>query len=211
MSSYELDQILKNHSIIEYLKTKGFYPSKQSVNKYSYKCPLPDHQNDIMPSFFVYDKGDRQDFHCFGCKKSGNIINLHHLMENISIKNSIKYLSQGLNIKIDDVINHIVNEINSSLNKEDFTINDDLWHYMMSLSCMTYDFLYKVNKHEEYFKKCEKMYEHVDSMARTNDIKSIEEVKEKIPDMLQHEIIKYNENVFRQEIELVESRIKNEF
>ncbi len=201
MSSYEMEQIFKKHSILDYLKSKDIYPEKTSGNKYIFKCPLPDHKEDNTPSFFVYDKGEKQDFFCYGCKMSGNIINLYQIMEKVSLKKSITRLLQDLNIHVDDVIDHLILEINNSIdNNKD---NDDVWNYLLPMSCMTHNFLVKTFNDIKCFDCCENMYKIVDSFALSNDISSIEKINSDLPEILHKKLLSYNKEKDIKEIKKI--------
>jgi hypothetical protein len=60
--SYEIDLINKKYKITDYLTDRGIKCQSHDNSRYRYKCPLPKHSNDKTPSFFVFDKGDTQDF-----------------------------------------------------------------------------------------------------------------------------------------------------
>lgn len=160
-----LDIIVKSSKITDYLASKGVSWSSHDGNRYRYKCPFPDHQKDNTPSFFVYEKGDRQDFCCFGCKKSGNLIHLISGYEQISIKETIKNLSEGLDIKIDDVLNSLLKEIiiySEQEQKEDK--NEDIIANSIFISSHMHDFLVKVEFNKEDMEIANKVFQLADSL-----------------------------------------------
>jgi|TARA_Y100000310_G_scaffold224912_1_gene226787 hypothetical protein len=86
-----IENIVKTKSIVDYLSNKGIEPSRHLGNKYIYNSPLPQVKGkDSTPSFFVYDKGDRQDFFCYSSKVGGNIITLHSCMSGKGFVESLK-------------------------------------------------------------------------------------------------------------------------
>ena len=92
MSSYAIEQILKNRKITEYLESKHIYPDGPEVNgKLKYLCPI--HDGDTSPSFYVYTKSaDFQNFYCYSCKAKYNIIHLFRDIEKVSLGDAIRSL-----------------------------------------------------------------------------------------------------------------------
>ena len=60
-------------------------------------CPFPDHR-EKTPSFSVSDS--KQVYYCFGCKKSGNIINFLTDYNGMSFVEAIEYLAQRASIPL---------------------------------------------------------------------------------------------------------------
>lgn len=206
MASYEIQQIVKSNSITEYLASRGFYPARSSGNKYVYLCPLPAHRNDTDPSFYVFDKGDKQDFFCYGCKNHGTIINLVQKMEEIPLAAAIKRLSKGLNFDIDNIISHLIKEIINDIELP--STEEDIWSHAMFLASMTHTFLLKVNKDSFEFDLCEKMYKHLDTSLIVNDLVKIQEVEDKLPKKLRTRLLNYNKNKTKEEINNLKKDIK---
>ena len=73
ITKYMIEKIRKDNSIVDFLSEKGHNPEKDYGDKACYICPFPSHE-DTKPSFFVYRTGPHENFYCWGCKKSGDII-----------------------------------------------------------------------------------------------------------------------------------------
>ena len=74
----DLDRVKRDHLIVDELSRRGIRPSRSYGNQVVYRCPLPGH-DDHDPSFTVYR--DTNTFKCYGCDKSGSIIDLVALLE----------------------------------------------------------------------------------------------------------------------------------
>jgi hypothetical protein len=86
-----IENIVRSNSIVDYLSNRGIHPARQMGNKYVYNSPLPQAKgSDSTPSFFVYDKGDHQDFYCYSSKVGGNIITLHSCLSNKKFIDSLR-------------------------------------------------------------------------------------------------------------------------
>lgn len=66
------------------------------------KCPFPDHQEKTA-SFHV--SMDKQLYHCFGCKKGGNVIGFLQSYSGLGFKDSIEYLANRYNIPLPQLTN----------------------------------------------------------------------------------------------------------
>jgi DNA primase len=70
---------------------------KQSGNGYMGRCPFPDHAEKTA-SFSVSQA--KQVYHCFGCKKSGNIFGFLRDYNAMSFPDSIEYLAERASIPL---------------------------------------------------------------------------------------------------------------
>lgn len=61
------------------------------------RCPFPDH-NEKTPSFSV--SASKQVYHCFGCKKQGNIFHYLRDMRGLSFPEAVEYLANKAGIPI---------------------------------------------------------------------------------------------------------------
>jgi DNA primase len=57
------------------------------------RCPLPGHERDREPSFVVYADQDR--YHCFGCRRGGDVIDLVATIEGLPFGAAIAALTGG--------------------------------------------------------------------------------------------------------------------
>ena len=64
-------------------------------------CPFPDHA-EKTPSFSVSE--NKQLYHCFGCKKSGNVITFLETFNGFSFVESIEFLARraGIPLPVDE-------------------------------------------------------------------------------------------------------------
>lgn len=181
--SHELDIINKTYKITDYLLQQGVRWHSFDGQKYKYHCPLPSHRNDKTPSFFVFDKGNCQDYFCFGCKASGYIVQLVAAFEQISTKDALQKLAQGLNIKIDDVIDSIIRDLSIYLNtdtddsEKDETINAQ----SLFISSHMYNFLSRVDFNEEDLQIAEKVFQIADTLIITENIVELEKLSSNLP------------------------------
>ncbi len=68
----------------------GLYADMKKAGRYYWTlCPLPGHA-EKSPSFKV-DR-ERQSFHCFGCGRSGDVINFIQEYKGLSFKEALAYL-----------------------------------------------------------------------------------------------------------------------
>ena len=95
---YVVEAIRKAHSVTGYLSSIGVHPKHEYDGKSIYLCPFPGH-SETKPSFVVYRKDDgHEDFFCFGCHASGDIISLYAKMNDVEWRQAATKLSDGLNI-----------------------------------------------------------------------------------------------------------------
>ena len=73
---------------------------KQSGNGYMGRCPFPDHA-EKTPSFSV--SGAKQVYHCFGCKKSGNIFSFLRDYNGMSFPEAVEYLAERMSIPLPEL------------------------------------------------------------------------------------------------------------
>lgn len=180
MGNYFIEQIAKSHKISEYLSTHGVQPRRDSDGKLVYHCPLPGHSNDNTPSFYVYDKGDHEDYYCFGCKSGGGIVQLVAAMEQISLKDAISKLSHGLGIDMSDVIDHLVREIILVTNGEDNSAETVL-QMVMYISTVCHDYLRRVNFDPVEVEVCDKLHVLCDNLMKSRDRKGIQQIIDLLP------------------------------
>ena len=104
------------NELIEQIRTKidivdiiGEYISLKNQGKNLIGlCPFHDEKT---PSFSV--RKDKQFFHCFGCKKGGNVFNFLMEIEGFSYVEAIKFLAERLNMTLPNINNR-----NESLSEE---------------------------------------------------------------------------------------------
>lgn len=202
MTNYYVQQIQSSHKISDYLTARNIHPRRDSDGKQVYCCPLPGHSNDNTPSFYVYDKIDHEDYHCFGCKSGGSIIQLVSAMENISIRDSISKLSSSLNIDMSDVIDHIVREIIAATGGEDNSAETVL-RMVMYISTICHDYLMRVKFEPSEVEICDKLHMMCDNLMKSRDRKSLQEVIDVFPSHLGSRYEKWAERKENEERESI--------
>jgi hypothetical protein len=88
----DLESVKRDHSIVDELARRGIRHARAFGNQVTYLCPLPGHE-DTDPSFTV--KKDTNTFRCFGCDRSGSIIDLIALLDNRDPADVIRELTGG--------------------------------------------------------------------------------------------------------------------
>ena len=200
--SFILDTIAKSVKITDYLTSKGIRWASQDSDRLRYRCPLPGHNNDNTPSFFVYDKPDRQDFYCYGCKRAGSIIQLVASYEQISIKDSIKKLSAGLNINIDDVLDSLLREIIITINSDEKTDKSEaILAASLFIGVHMHDFLARVNFDKEELDIAEKVFSLTDSLVLIQNLEELEQLSNALPKRTKQRYLMYLEKIKQEEIQ----------
>ena len=74
-----------------------FTELKRAGSQLTGLCPFPSH-NEKTASFSVSES--KQVYHCFGCKKSGNIFNFLQELRGFNFPEAIEYLAQKASIPI---------------------------------------------------------------------------------------------------------------
>jgi len=75
---------------------------KQSGNGHMGRCPFPDHA-EKTPSFSVSET--KQVYHCFGCKKSGNIFSFLRDYNGMSFPEAVEYLAERAGVPLPEIQN----------------------------------------------------------------------------------------------------------
>lgn len=183
MSKYIVEEISKRYPITAYLDSCGVSPRRDSEGKSVYHCPLPSHPGDRTPSFYVYDKGDHEDYYCYGCKSGGSVIQLVAAMEHLSVRDAISKLSNSLNIDIADVIDSVVREV---IQATGGAIDDteSVLQLVMYVSSFCHDFLSRTEFDPAEISICDKLSELCDNLMKSRDRKGLEQVMNTIPTKL---------------------------
>jgi len=91
-------ELIKKHVRIEqYLSRRGV-ELKPGGGKQMIRCPLPGHE-DKNPSFSIGEAAGVSVFKCFGCGRSGSVIDLHMELENCSAQQAIERLALDYNLE----------------------------------------------------------------------------------------------------------------
>lgn len=207
MSEYVLNEVLNNKTIVEYLAEQGIYPDKQNGDKFFYKCPI--HEGDNDPSFVVYPIGYNgrayQTYYCFGCKSGISIINLISAMEGISPKQAFAKIANGLDIDVEDVLVQNAKELSKIINmssetkKEDVNERDVLFLTIVLEIREHLKYLNWDNDEKMFFE--ENVFPKIESYARRGMVDMMEEVRkflreEGFPDRVKKFVKKEDDKYF---------------
>lgn len=83
-----IDELISRLNIVEVISK--YVPLTKKGRTYWGCCPFH-HEKD--PSFAVNE--DKQFYHCFGCKESGNVITFIEKMESLEFWDAVKLLAKG--------------------------------------------------------------------------------------------------------------------
>ena len=100
-ANQSIDEIKRNNPLSDYFKSKGVDLKPSGNGQYMGLCPFHDDHN---PSLSV--NTDKNVFKCFGCGKSGTIIDAVSLFDNLTTGEAIRKL-QGKQQKINDKPFHL--------------------------------------------------------------------------------------------------------
>ena len=137
-------------------------------------CPFPDH-DDSSPSFGVNTESNL--YNCFGCGKTGNIINLVRQVEGLNFVEAIQKLSlfAGLEVETSDLdLKYILQALNSSVNSYLKDINDSKFPGGLNEAEFLIAFSERTKKHERKAEHSVSELEWIDTIYQNLD-KFIEE------------------------------------
>ncbi|MFW5891109.1 MAG: CHC2 zinc finger domain-containing protein, partial [bacterium] len=161
------DQIKKNYSILDYLRSKGVKIHERG-DRLFIVCPF---HSDNDPSLLIDTKNGHEKFYCFGCKKSGTIIDFYSHYEGKSIGETIDELKKGINFEFD--ISNMLKEFDSNEKQDEFyELN-----VLISIHCFEYLSLlknkldYSIVKKE--FKKVDQLYQKIDEIIENKDLEKL--------------------------------------
>lgn len=183
-----IEVILRRKSIMEYLEAKGVQPSKSlSGGKYSFYCPLPDHQDKNSPSFIVWTNEDYENFHCFGCQRGYTIIHLLSYMENIPFRDALRRLSEDLDISIEENINFTIESLNkilSDVTSNPLSIHFDISQKLLSISSLCRGYLESVIFDDDECGIMDRFWREVDKEILDFDFHGVDETLQHLPQIL---------------------------
>lgn len=164
-----INHILKKKSIVDYLNKKGHkYVKSMSNGRISYLCPFPDHK-ESQPSFVVWTNGDYENFYCFGCNRGHTIIHLISYIENISYRESLNKLSDGIEINTEEDISYTIDHIPWIANKE-----NDIRLVLFDMSNITRLYLESVEYDSSEVNIIDKFWTEIDKYIISCDFETIE-------------------------------------
>lgn len=183
-----LQIILKKKSIMDYLEKKGIHPAKSiSGGRYTFYCPLPDHNDKKSPSFIVWTNSEYENFHCFGCQRGYSIIHLLAFMEGLTIGESIRRLSEGLDVSIEENISYTLEGVNKMLLSNEgspYVAQFDLPQKMMSISSLCRMYLKSVEFDSNECGIMDQFWAAVDDEIHRFDFTGVDETLSNLPEIL---------------------------
>jgi DNA primase len=92
---FSKEQILLNVKISDVAESVGISLEEVNTGNFTHrcKCPSPDHKGGLERTGSLYIDDDRNNFYCFGCNASNNVIDFYILCTDKTFSESIKELS----------------------------------------------------------------------------------------------------------------------
>lgn len=155
-----------------YLEKKGHQPIKYLTGgKISYVCPLPGH-NETKPSFIVWTNAEYENFHCFGCGSGHSIIQLVSLMEGFGFKETVKKLSDGMEISAEEDVKYELKKLGKELY---YRHENEFAQAAMSLGNQCRCYLESVNNDSVECELVDKFWKIIDSYISGCEFDKLEE------------------------------------
>jgi len=175
--NYYINRILQEKSITSYLESRGIFPQKRTGDKDIYHCPI--HQGDNDPSFVVYPVGtkgrDYQTYYCFGCHSGITLINLKSALENISIKEVVKYFIKDIKIDTRDVVLSIIEDAKKQKLGIEENKGIEFLLLMINSSCRRH-IMEDCEANEEEIDFFENFFKKIDDIARARNLELLQQV-----------------------------------
>jgi DNA primase len=182
ISQYVIENIRSTNKIVNFLSSEGINYEYQYKGKYMYVCPFPDH-NDNNPSLAVYDSGEYDNFYCFGCKRSGDVVSLNAQLKNIPWHQSVKFFGGDLDINKNDELNFIIGKIRKESEEESMkNASDMMYDISLEVSLLGYNYLERVEFDDEEAIFLDKLYQEIDKLILSENIDSLCKIYEFILD-----------------------------
>ncbi len=93
-----VDRVMESNNVVDIISQ--YTQLKQSGNGYMGRCPFPDHAEKTA-SFSVSES--KQVYHCFGCKKAGNIFVFLRDYNGMSFPEAIEFLAERASIPMPEI------------------------------------------------------------------------------------------------------------
>ena len=105
-----LDELKSRCDIVDIVSR--YVPLKRNGREWTGSCPF---HHEKTPSFFVYP--DSQNYHCFGCKASGDVIQFISKYENLGFTESVQRLADMANMPLPEMKDTDAEEISRKKNE----------------------------------------------------------------------------------------------
>jgi DNA primase len=182
MNTYEFkeycQEIRKAHKITDYAKSAGL-ALKNKGGRWWLLCPF---HGERTPSLTINDGSDGSEFfHCFGCGKSGSIIDFYAHYENIDPKVAIMRLGSGIDIEFD--VERLFREFEKDIDKTDaekiaqsnLSISKTCFNYLREIKSIVSEDIYKAE-----FENINKFYEKLDKHIKGVNIEAVYNIEKEI-------------------------------
>lgn len=96
MKRYSKEEILKSVSILDIAKSLNISLEPISSGNFTHRCrcPSPDHKGGSERTGSLYIDGDNNNFYCFGCGATNNVIDFYILGASVDFSTAITDLSE---------------------------------------------------------------------------------------------------------------------
>lgn len=167
--------------INEYMESEYDSEFTSSSNEWqNTHCPFPDH-DDSSPSFGVNTESNL--YNCFGCGKTGNIINLVRQVEGLNFVEAIQKLSLFAGLEIETAgldLKYVLQALNSTVNNYLDDINESKFPGGLNEAQFLIAFSERTKRHErksEYkadeIEWIDTIYKNLDKFIEEEDFKKI--------------------------------------
>lgn len=98
---FSKEQIILNVKISDVAESVGISLEETNTGNFTHrcKCPSPDHKGGLERTGSLYIDNDKDNFYCFGCNASNNVIDFYILCTGKTFSESIKDLSAFVDSK----------------------------------------------------------------------------------------------------------------
>ena len=121
----------------------------------------------------VFKDSDYENFYCYGCKKSWNIVNFLSYYKQISFSDAIKELGVDFEFNSNDRLKYICNSIEKTKDKDDSEIKDIIDNIYYNISLMGYFYMSEVGWDKNEFSILEGVYKKFDQLVASYNIDGI--------------------------------------
>lgn len=197
-----INELLSIIQIDEFMESEYNSDFTTSSNNWlNTNCPFPDHE-DSSPSFGVNIESNK--FNCFGCGKTGNIINLVQIMENLNFIETIQRLSLyvGLDVETTDFdLKHSVNQLNDTITSfldevetSKFPGGLSEYDFLITFAERTKKHLRRTNFDKQEIDWIDVIYKHLDVYVEQEDYKKIDTIWKRFSKSSQERFTKWKMN-----------------
>lgn len=172
INKYLVEQICKKYKITDYLASKGIQPTNRQEHRIAYCCPLHD---DKHPSFMVYwDENICENYFCFGCNRSGNLVSLYAALEHLSWEQVIEVLGRGISVSSDHRLDVTIEELKKQIETKNIDNAKNFFgEISLQVSCMGFNHMNRTNFDVEERDLLEKLYKKIDDMVDRLDVNGL--------------------------------------